>query len=100
MIWIYDTQTLVKSFEVTNLPVRNARFIARKQWIIASSDDLQIRVFNYNTMDRVAAFEGHTDYIRYMEIHPTLPYVLSCADDSQVSPVCHPFFLSEESIVD
>ncbi|CAK4617062.1 hypothetical protein LEN26_014692 [Aphanomyces euteiches] len=84
MLWDYDKQQLVKSFEVSTLPVRNARFIARKQWIIASSDDLQLRVFNYNTMDKVTAFDAHTDYIRYLEVHPILPIVLSCADDMTV----------------
>ncbi|KAF0720490.1 Aste57867_283 [Aphanomyces stellatus] len=72
MLWDYDKQQLVKSFEVSTLPVRNARFIARKQWLVASSDDLHLRVFNYNTMDKVAAFDAHTDYIRFVEVHPCL----------------------------
>ena len=57
-------QTLVKSFEVTELPVRSAKFVARKQWLLTGSDDMCIRVFNYNTMDKVKTFEAHTDYIR------------------------------------
>ncbi|RHX99140.1 hypothetical protein DYB36_009999 [Aphanomyces astaci] len=84
MLWDYDKQQLVKSFEVSTLPVRNARFIARKQWIVASADDLQLRVFNYNTMDKVTAFDAHTDYIRFLEVHPVLPIILSCADDMTV----------------
>lgn len=58
-------QALVKSFEVTDLPVRSAKFVARKQWIITGSDDMMVRVYNYNTMDKVKTFEAHTDYIRY-----------------------------------
>ena len=54
----------MKSFEVTELPVRTAKFVARKQWVITGSDDMLIRVFNYNTMDKVKVFEAHTDYIR------------------------------------
>uniref|UniRef100_K3WFB2 Beta'-coat protein n=1 Tax=Globisporangium ultimum (strain ATCC 200006 / CBS 805.95 / DAOM BR144) TaxID=431595 RepID=K3WFB2_GLOUD len=84
MIWNYDTQTLVKTIEVSPLPVRNAKFVARKQWIVTSSDDMQIRVFNYNTMEKVTAFEAHTDYIRHLEVHPTLPCILSCADDMNI----------------
>ncbi len=84
-------QSLIKSFEVTELPgelafnflqltalqscqesasnchvcaVRAAKFVARKQWIVCGSDDMYIRVYNYNTMDKVKAFEAHTDYIR------------------------------------
>lgn len=30
-------QTLVKSFEVTDVPVRTARFVVRKSWIVAGS---------------------------------------------------------------
>ena len=44
---------MVKSFEVCQLPVRCARFIVRKQWFITASDDMHIRVFNYNTMEKV-----------------------------------------------
>ncbi|GMP48633.1 hypothetical protein CsSME_00015917 [Camellia sinensis var. sinensis] len=42
---------------------------------------MYIRVYNYNTMDKVKVFEAHTDYIRCMVVHPTLPYVLSSSDD-------------------
>jgi hypothetical protein len=39
--------------------VRTARFIARKQWVICGADDMLIRVYNYNTMEKVAEFEAH-----------------------------------------
>ncbi|GJM98076.1 hypothetical protein PR202_ga15051 [Eleusine coracana subsp. coracana] len=80
-IWNYQTQTMVKSFEVSELPVRSGKFIARKQWVVAGADDMFIRVYNYNTMDKVKVFEAHTDYIRCVAVHPTLPYVLSASDD-------------------
>ena len=44
--------------------VRTARFVTRKQWMVCGADDLNIRVYNYNTMDKVKQFEAHTDYIR------------------------------------
>ncbi|CAL5401642.1 unnamed protein product [Camellia sinensis] len=40
-----------------------------------------IRVCNYITMDKVKVFDAHTDYIRCVVVHPTLPYVLSSSDD-------------------
>ncbi|KAF3543663.1 hypothetical protein DY000_02010363 [Brassica cretica] len=61
--------------------IRSAKFIARKQWVVAGADDLYIRVYNYNTMDTVKVFEAHSDYIRCVAVHPTLPYVLSSSDD-------------------
>jgi len=80
-IWNYSNQNLVKSFEVTDLPVRTAKFISRKQWVITGSDDMQIKVYNYNTMEKIKSFEAHTDYIRCIVVHPTQPYVLSSSDD-------------------
>ncbi|KAJ0752295.1 putative transcription factor WD40-like family [Helianthus annuus] len=40
-----------------------------------------IRVYNYNTMDKVKVYKAHTDYIRCVAVHPTLPYILSCSYD-------------------
>lgn len=48
------------------------------------SDDLMIRVFNYNTLERVAQFTAHTDYIRGILVHPTRSLVLTCSDDMSV----------------
>jgi coatomer subunit beta' len=45
------------------------------------ADDMQIRVFNYNTQERLVAFEGHQDYIRHLEVHPSQPFVITCSDD-------------------
>jgi len=84
LIWDYESGTCVKSFELSELPVRCARFIARKQWFIAASDDMRIRVFNYNTMEKIRDFEAHSDYVRYLEVHPSLPYVLSSSDDMTI----------------
>jgi len=80
-IFDYNTQTSVRSFEVTNAPVRCAKFIARKQWIVVAADDTKIRVFNYNTSQKMKTIEEHTDFIRSLAVHGSLPYVLSCSDD-------------------
>jgi coatomer subunit beta' len=84
MIWDYETGTCVKSFELSELPVRCAKFIARKQWFVAASDDMKLRIYNYNTMEKVKEVEAHADYVRFIEVHPSLPYVLSCSDDMSV----------------
>ena len=84
MIWDYESGSLAKSFELSEHPVRCARFISRKQWFVAASDDMRLRVYNYNTMEKVKEFEAHADYIRSLEVHPTLPYVLSSSDDMTI----------------
>lgn len=80
-IWSYSTNSLVKSIQVTELPVRTGKFIARKNWIVVGSDDFQIRVYNYNTGEKIAQFEAHPDYIRSIAVHPTKPYILTSSDD-------------------
>uniref|UniRef100_A0A3B4U7W0 Coatomer subunit beta' n=1 Tax=Seriola dumerili TaxID=41447 RepID=A0A3B4U7W0_SERDU len=84
VVWNHETQTMVKNFELCDLPVRVAKFVARKHWIIAGADDMQIRVFNYNTLERVHMFEAHSDYIRCIAVHPTQPYILTSSDDMMI----------------
>ncbi|KAF1987377.1 coatomer beta [Aulographum hederae CBS 113979] len=83
-IWSYETQAVVKTFELTDVPVRAGRFIARKNWIVCGSDDFQIRVYNYNTSEKITSFEAHPDYIRALVVHPTLPFILSASDDMTI----------------
>lgn len=83
-IWSYATNTLVKSIQVTDLPVRAGKFIARKNWIVVGSDDFHVRVYNYNTGEKVTQFEAHPDYIRSIAVHQTLPYILTSSDDLTV----------------
>ncbi|KAI5963158.1 SEC27 [Candida pseudojiufengensis] len=80
-IWSYATNALVKSIQVTELPVRTGKFIARKNWIVVGSDDFQIRVYNYNTGEKITQFEAHPDYIRSIAVHPTRPLILTSSDD-------------------
>lgn len=83
-IWNYETQQLVRSLDVSKSPVRAVRFVARKNWIVVGGDDMQIRVYNASTLERVAQFEAHLDYIRYIVVHPTLSVLLSTGDDMVV----------------
>lgn len=69
---------------MTDVPVRAGRFIARKNWIVCGSDDFQIRVYNYNTSEKITSFEGHPDYIRAIVVHPTQPFVLTASDDMTI----------------
>lgn len=83
-IYDYESGSVVKSFEVTDQPVRCGVFVPRKQWIIVGADDMFIRCYNYNTMEKVKIFEAHIDYIRSITVHPTLPVFVSCSDDMLV----------------
>ncbi|KAL4777765.1 coatomer WD associated region-domain-containing protein [Aspergillus nidulans var. acristatus] len=83
-IWSYETQSIIKTFELTDVPVRAGRFIARKNWIVCGSDDFQLRIYNYNTSEKIASFEAHPDYIRSIAVHPTQPFVLTASDDMTI----------------
>ncbi|KAJ3004069.1 UNVERIFIED_CONTAM: Coatomer subunit beta', partial [Siphonaria sp. JEL0065] len=83
-IWNHETQTLVKTFEVTEAPLRAVKFITRKSWFVAGGDDMHLRVFNYQTHEKVTAFDAHQDYIRCIAVHPTQSYVLSSSDDMTI----------------
>eukprot|EP01083_Nonionella_stella_P074337 201597_1 len=83
-IWNYDTETIVRTFEVSEVPVRTAKFVVRKNWLVCGTDDMHIRVYNYNTCEKIKEFEAHTDYIRSIAVHPTLPFILSASDDMSI----------------
>ena len=59
-IWNYESQQLVKSFEVCDLPVRAAVFVPRKNWVVTGSDDMQVSYyirFLYVCMSHFSAFD-------------------------------------------
>ena len=50
---------------------------------------MHLRVYNYNTLERVNQFEAHSDYLRSIAIHPTQPYILSSSGELTVVPVLY-----------
>ncbi len=52
--------------------------------LFCPQDDMLIRVFNYNTLERVHMFEAHADYIRCIAVHPTQPYILTSSGKTQL----------------
>ncbi|KAJ5666927.1 hypothetical protein N7462_011336 [Penicillium macrosclerotiorum] len=83
-VWSYETQSIIKTFELTDVPVRAGRFVARKNWIVTGADDFQLRVHNYNTSEKITSFEAHPDYIRAICVHPTQPFILTASDDMSI----------------
>lgn len=85
VIYNWDEQSTVRTIEASpNTAIRCARFIDRKQWVVCGSDDMCLRVFNYNSLEKVKHFEAHVDFIRYIAVHPTLPLLLTTSDDMSV----------------
>lgn len=69
---------------MTEVPIRAGCFVARKNWIVVGADDFQVRVYNFNTGEKIAQFEAHPDYIRSIAVHPTRPYILTSSDDGTI----------------
>ncbi|KAK4053418.1 Coatomer subunit beta' [Microbotryomycetes sp. JL201] len=84
IIYHIETGAVIKTFEVTEVPVRCVKFIARRNWFVCGSDDFHLRVFNYNTGEKVTALEAHPDYIRCLAVHPTQSLVLTGSDDMTI----------------
>lgn len=82
--WNYQSQTVEKNYQVSQSPVRSAKFIAREKSIVVGADDHFIRVYNYTTEEKTKEFKAHDDFIRSLAVHPTLPYVLSGSDDKVI----------------
>ena len=64
--------------------VRSAKFIVRGNWIVVGADDGLIRIYDCDTTEMIKEIKAHTDFIRSLAIHPTLPYVLSSSDDKLI----------------
>jgi coatomer subunit beta' len=82
-IYNYNTQTLTKKFEVSSQPIRSAIW-AGEDWIVTAGDDLQIRIFNFHTTQKLHQFEGHKDFLRKVIFNEGGQYIMSCSDDKTI----------------
>lgn len=55
-IYNYETAQIIKSLEIVQSPIRTCKFIERKSWFVIGCDDSHIRVYNYNTLEKVCRF--------------------------------------------
>lgn len=52
-----------------------------KPYLITSSDDLTIKIWDYQTKSCVATLEGHISNVSFAVFHPTLPIIISGSED-------------------
>ncbi|AOW03224.1 uncharacterized protein YALI1_C30119g [Yarrowia lipolytica] len=57
---------------------------ADKPYLITSSDDKTVKVWDYQTKACVATMEGHTNNVSFAVFHPDLPVIISGAEDNTV----------------
>lgn len=56
-----------------------------KPYLITSSDDRTIRVWDYQMKSNVATLEGHTSNVSFAIFHPELPIIISGSEDRLIS---------------
>ncbi|XP_037460133.1 uncharacterized protein LOC119331062 isoform X2 [Triticum dicoccoides] len=82
-IWNSNMQKVVASIKASWDTVCKVKFIARKGWIVAVSEDCFVHVYKYEKeLKKVTGFKSH-DYDNTMcslDVHPAQPYVLSGCD--------------------
>ncbi|MCA6493463.1 MAG: hypothetical protein IM572_12400, partial [Chitinophagaceae bacterium] len=57
---------------------------AGEDWIVTAGDDLQIRIFNFHTTQKLHQFEGHKDFLRKVIYNENGKYLMSCSDDKTI----------------
>ena len=48
---------------------------------VSGGDDHKVKVWNYKTKKCVLTLSGHLDYVRTVEFHKELPWIISSSDD-------------------
>ena len=82
-IFNYDTQTIVKTLEVSDKPLRCVIWVPGDR-LFTAGDDIKIKAFNFHTTDKLCEFEGHKDFLRKIIFNPISSHLLSCSDDKTI----------------
>jgi coatomer protein complex subunit alpha (xenin) len=77
----YRAQVLLEKFEDHNGPVRGVSFHDTQPMFVSGGDDHMIKVWNYKIKKCMFTLQGHLDYVRTVQFHAELPWILSCSDD-------------------
>ena len=48
---------------------------------VSGGDDHKVKVWSYKTKKCMFTLTGHLDYVRTVEFHKELPWIISCSDD-------------------
>lgn len=58
--------------------------LADKPYLLTTSDDRTIKIFDYQSKNVVATLEGHTHNVSFAVWHPELPLIISGSEDSTI----------------
>ncbi|KAF8348767.1 coatomer subunit alpha-2 [Amanita rubescens] len=85
-LWNYRMGVLVDRFEEHEGPVRGVAIHPSRALLVTGGDDYKIRVWDIRPQNRRCLFtlHGHLDYVRTVQFHHEMPWILSASDDQTI----------------
>ncbi|TFK34464.1 coatomer subunit alpha-2 [Crucibulum laeve] len=85
-LWNYRMGVLVDRFDEHEGPVRGVAFHPSRALLATGGDDYKIKVWDIRPQNRRCLFtlHGHLDYVRTVQFHHEMPWILSCSDDQTI----------------
>ncbi|KAG6890249.1 hypothetical protein C0992_002658 [Termitomyces sp. T32_za158] len=85
-LWNYRMGVLVDRFEEHEGPVRGVAIHPTRALLVTGGDDYKIKVWDIRPQNRRCLFtlHGHLDYVRTVQFHHEMPWILSCSDDQTI----------------
>ncbi|KIJ11747.1 hypothetical protein PAXINDRAFT_171694 [Paxillus involutus ATCC 200175] len=85
-LWNYRMGVLVDRFEEHEGPVRGVAIHPSRALLVTGGDDYKIKVWDLRPQNRRCLFtlHGHLDYVRTVQFHHEMPWILSASDDQTI----------------
>ncbi|KAF7426148.1 hypothetical protein PC9H_008514 [Pleurotus ostreatus] len=85
-LWNYRMGVLVDRFEEHEGPVRGVAIHPTRALLATGGDDYKIKVWDIRPQNRKCLFtlHGHLDYVRTVQFHHEMPWILSASDDQTI----------------
>ncbi|KAH9386687.1 coatomer subunit beta' [Nematocida major] len=83
-LWNTIGMNLIKTGSIGEIPVRAAAFVEDCECFAVGGDDGMLRLYCTDSFKLKHKVQAHTDFIRYIAVHPVLPYIATCSDDMQI----------------
>ncbi|PPR00758.1 hypothetical protein CVT24_000783 [Panaeolus cyanescens] len=85
-LWNYRMGVLVDRFEEHEGPVRAVAIHPTRALLATGGDDYKIKVWDIRPQNRRCLFtlHGHLDYVRTVQFHHEMPWILSASDDQTI----------------
>ncbi|KAG6331595.1 hypothetical protein ID866_7493 [Astraeus odoratus] len=85
-LWNYRMGVLVDRFEEHEGPVRGVAIHPTRALLATGGDDYKIKVWDLRPQSRRCLFtlHGHLDYVRTVQFHHDMPWILSASDDQTI----------------